>query len=610
MGARRLAPALFALVLCTISFAACSSDEAADPKGGPGCANGQKDGDEQGVDCGGPCGLCAGASCTVGDDCKSGECNASKCTAPAGKPCGVGVTNGLCDNGQPCETNADCKQNFCGPDAKCATPAPGPMNGIKDNGETDVDCGGPNAPGCANGKQCGADTDCADKYCPEGSPRVCVEPKCDDGLKNGEESDKDCGGSKCGKCNVGQACNGDNDCTAACNYDKKCVEGPSCKPQFGGDTCGEGNFEDAGKKHESCCKSLPVPGFTDAKFAGKQVYLDKYEVTSGRIRAFIEAIAAKNAGVPDVKGYIAASQPTRWDASFNFILPSGDDVEDNVSMPHATQFNSPYQVDAASNVGYFYSFNATRYEYVHGEDCYTGPNSYSLSTYFYPLNVLQLFSGQVARADVFGDMGQKLDTKNELEQKSMTCIPAAVLAAFCHWDGGELATDAVLDFVTNTPASLGFQSGCGTCTNSSQSSASCGRCAPLDSVQAYSDSGSDPVGGYAYSYPSYSATTQGDYSSDDGAEKTAIIAAPGRVTADKVAINAGDEPWMDLHGNVMEIVYNTKSSSLEFGIKYRGIGYNSARAAINSPGAVDNKQSMRWPEYKAGYSGGRCMRFK
>jgi hypothetical protein len=249
MGAHRFVAGAFALVVVAVGTSACSSEEAtADPgttapvRGGPGCANGKKDDGETGVDCGGPCGKCGGDSCADLQECKSGDCKDGLCTAP--------ITPGV----------------------------PGPTNGVKDNGETDVDCGGPNAPACAAGKTCASETDCADKYCPDATPRVCVTPKADDGVLNGTETDIDCGGgapTNAAKCAVGKKCLVDGDCTGACNYKKLCVESPSCKPQFGGDTCGAGNYEDVGKEHESCCKTLPVPGYTDPSYAGKEVYLDK-----------------------------------------------------------------------------------------------------------------------------------------------------------------------------------------------------------------------------------------------------------------------------------------------------------------------------------------------
>ena len=562
MGSLRLVASAFTLVVLAVGLSACSSEEAAadpgtepPPRGGPGCANGKKDDGETGVDCGGVCGKCGGDPCAEVTECKSGECKDGKCTTPIGNPA-----------------------------------VPGPTNGIKDNGETDVDCGGPNAPVCAAGKTCASEVDCADKYCPEATPRVCVTPKADDGVLNGTETDIDCGGgapTNAAKCGVGKKCLVDGDCTGACNYKKLCVESPSCKPQFGGDTCGAGEFEEAGKEHESCCRTLPVAGFTDSNYAGKQVFLDKYEITAGRVRAFIEDMAAKNGGEPNIKAWIAANKPKLWSSTFDFILPSGNEVTDDVPMPHVVASNSP----ATANVGVFYSLNAQRYTYVHGENCFVDDGSYGFPTFFFPKAVQDL-NGAKERAVPNGDNGPlAVGAKEQLDMKSMNCIPAAVLAAFCHWDGGQLATDEVLDFVTAAPSTLGFAAGCGT------------RCAPLAQVQATSDSGDD-TGLQSY-WPYYNGTSEGTWR----------VAAPGRVTTDAVKINAADEPWMDLHGNMHEIVLDTNAGAFQnqFGIKYRGLGYSSARAGGNSTNPGDPAKLVgryNWPEYKAAYSGGRCMRFK
>jgi hypothetical protein len=580
--------------------------------GGPGCANGVKDGDEVGVDCGGACQKCAGDGCIVDGDCKSGKCEAGKCAAPAGKPCGVGVASGPCNENQPCETNDDCKTKKC-EGAKCVVGAPGPTNGVKDNGETDVDCGGPNAPACPAGKACLTNDDCAEKYCPE-DKKVCVTPTCTDGVQNGDESDVDCGGTKCPKCAVGKKCNLDGDCAgspAGCNYKKLCVESASCKPQFGGDTCGAGNYEDPGKAHESCCRTLEVTGYADPKNPGKKVYLDKYEVTAGRMRAFIEAISAANGGQPNVRGWIQANTPAIWDPSWNQFMPTSNIEPADTAMPHYTL---PSGVNPTNNVGLYYQFGSARYVYVHGEDCYVGPPnvaSYGFPTFWYPKDVMENQNGGAERGAPLTDSppNPPIPTggatvaeraKAQLDMKSMTCTTSAMLAAFCAWDGGQLATDEVLDFVTGTPASLGSNPGCGTCNGGSAATANCGRCAPLQiagqtlfNVQAVSDAGND--NGIPYRYPFYNGMGEGVFR----------IAAPGRVTTDVVRINAADEPWMDLHGNVQEIAFNMTGATFtgEFMIKYRGIGYNSSRA-------LQNNTAMKYPEYKAAYSGGRCMRFK
>ncbi len=72
-----------------------------------------------------------------------------------------------------------------------------------------------------------------------------------------------------------------------------------------------------------------------------------------------------------------------------------------------------------------------------------------------------------------------------------------------------------------------------------------------------------------------------------------------------VRIAAGDEPWMDLHGNMEEAVLDMTGATFtgNFGLKYRGIGYNSSRA-------LSNPTALKYPEYKAAYTGARCMRFK
>jgi alpha-tubulin suppressor-like RCC1 family protein len=110
-------------------------------------------------------------------------------------------------------------------------------NGVKDPGETDVDCGGSCLAyglGCAEGKACGANADCASGDCFAG---VCVS--CRDRVKDGTETDIDCGGSICPKCWGGQTCLVGTDCTlGVCTANGTCAchpSGGSCNT--GGDCC-------------------------------------------------------------------------------------------------------------------------------------------------------------------------------------------------------------------------------------------------------------------------------------------------------------------------------------------------------------------------------------
>lgn len=76
------------------------------------------------------------------------------------------------------------------------------------------------------------------------------------------------------------------------------------------------------------------------------------------------------------------------------------------------------------------------------------------------------------------------------------------------------------------------------------------------------------------------------------------IAPPGRVVADTVRMSAGDEPWTDLQGNLLETVLKADGS---FGYKGLGIGYSSV---------THHRAQILTPRMKAGAFGARCMRFK
>jgi hypothetical protein len=100
------------------------------------------------------------------------------------------------------------------------------FNGVQDQDETDVDCGGVCGPSCAGGKVCSVPNDCFYGIC---TNNVCVDPTCDDGLLNQGETAIDCGGPCGATCEVGQRCVAHTDCVSAvcdlANYE--CIP-PSC----------------------------------------------------------------------------------------------------------------------------------------------------------------------------------------------------------------------------------------------------------------------------------------------------------------------------------------------------------------------------------------------
>src|SRR4051812_44077059 len=69
-----------------------------------------------------------------------------------------------------------------GPDPACD-------DGARNGDESDVDCGGSCA-ACGDGAVCAVGTDCESKVCNS----VCAAPSCSDGVQNGGELGLDCGG--------------------------------------------------------------------------------------------------------------------------------------------------------------------------------------------------------------------------------------------------------------------------------------------------------------------------------------------------------------------------------------------------------------------------------
>jgi hypothetical protein len=100
-------------------------------------------------------------------------------------------------------------------------------DGIRDGNESDVDCGGSCTP-CGVGRVCIGPADCATQLCVN---NLCAAPvsDCTDGVRDGNESDVDCGGS-CTPCGVGRVCNGPADCATQLCVNNVCAQttGGSC----------------------------------------------------------------------------------------------------------------------------------------------------------------------------------------------------------------------------------------------------------------------------------------------------------------------------------------------------------------------------------------------
>ena len=226
--------------LCTSGV--CRSSLCTDPA----CIDGIRNGTETDVDCGGGAlnpRCMTGKSCLQDADCSTSYCLNGVCTVPT---CNDGLKNGTetdtdcggscngCSTGSHCLQDADCQRliflqvfpppgyrppSYCNAGA-CAEPTC--IDGIKNGWETDVDCGGRSCDACPAGKHCNSNSECQSQVCSNG---LCVEASCRlDGVKNGTETDVDCGGSCVNKCAISRACQTDGDCSSVSCVEGRCLE--------------------------------------------------------------------------------------------------------------------------------------------------------------------------------------------------------------------------------------------------------------------------------------------------------------------------------------------------------------------------------------------------
>lgn len=212
----------------------CSSDAVCTAAS---CDDEQLNGSESDLDCGGDtCPGCPdGDACTVDGDCVSGVCSDATCAEPScedetlnqdetAADCG-GSCEEACENGDACAVASDCESGVCGTQgcdagvARCCQ-VPSCADDIRNGSESDEDCGGA-CPDCADGDTCRVGADCASGACDDG---VCVS--CNDDEQNGNETDEDCGGANsCNRCAPGLVCLVDGDCASNVCQDGRCCGG-------------------------------------------------------------------------------------------------------------------------------------------------------------------------------------------------------------------------------------------------------------------------------------------------------------------------------------------------------------------------------------------------
>ncbi|MFM2154014.1 MAG: hypothetical protein RL199_2449, partial [Pseudomonadota bacterium] len=195
-------------------------------------------------------------TCTANTDCLSGLCAVPyKATKKVCLASGL-AAGSVCSNSQQCGPTGGSCEKFGGNNK--GTCAPFAADKVRNQGESDVDCGGVgSAPRCAAGRTCTGDDDCdasnnlvcrsgkcrgqtgavvtAASACISGATRsskvgartvtTCADPTCRDRVRNGDETDVDVGGPACPRAPESRACRIDSDCASGrCGVKGQCLK--------------------------------------------------------------------------------------------------------------------------------------------------------------------------------------------------------------------------------------------------------------------------------------------------------------------------------------------------------------------------------------------------
>lgn len=179
---------------------------------------------------------------TVSDYCSEGTASVSECT---GENCFINeytCTGTEFDWDYNLTTERCTDLGFAGcSNGACTGTVPSCSDGIQNQEETDVDCGGPCGATCENGQNCSSYADCQSGYCQDGVCATFPGPgeHCTNGIQDYDEEGVDCGGAYCPPCEIPAPCyhcfNGIQD------YDEEGIDcgGPYCPPCGTPDICEE-----------------------------------------------------------------------------------------------------------------------------------------------------------------------------------------------------------------------------------------------------------------------------------------------------------------------------------------------------------------------------------
>jgi hypothetical protein len=542
--------------------------------------SGKKGSDAGPVDaaCGADAGsLCAvGEACTADSDCQSNACRIGACAMSSETDVGCGgLGNPPCAAGKACQVASDCidkvcKANLC----KAATNT----DEVKNGNETDVDCGGTGNLPCALGDMCLVSADCASNLCPAAT-LVCTMASDHDGIKDGNETDVDCGGSDAKKCDVGKTCKAHTDCVSnGCDWHLRCADAPSCgavvpgetKGIWGRQTCGPNEYDypepASPSAQDSCCRAKTVASI------GGTAKMDVYPITAGRMRTFLERVNY------DVLDFVKSLPPgsTAWDPTWNDLIPGNG-------------MSNQWLSQAYDALGPGTSTDQGPGDRVHSRDgCSIGGldgTDGGMRTYYWD------FKGKCAPGDKYCINENSYGYPQYVyDTKPLNCVETALVAAFCAWDGGRLASFDEIEKAYSNGGAQSFPWGNQDPTK-----------APPAGWQ-----GNTPYN-YAYTWPTMPPMVTPWFDT-----KIVNIAAPGRMPKD-----ANPDGIVDLAGNVFHLV--TASTDVRMGWhmpfwsgSWQGHPIPDAKTGMLTASAVGaSYANLAWQttENQAYWAvGARCMR--
>jgi len=241
-------------------------------------------------------GQCVG--CVVASDCpgSDGPCSTRRCEAGV---CGFAYAAG--GTSTPTQVGGDCHKNVCDGVGHVVSTVDDFDVPLDANACTNDVCasGVPTHPAATAGTPCasGGGTVCNGAYacvecisgdqCTSGvcSGNVCQAPSCNDNVKNGAETNVDCGGPTCAKCAVGKTCAVNSDCATASCVNQTCA--PECHPVVNEVQASVGAaWDDWIEIYSGCGTSVDVSGWRLSYFPFGAWNSEYVEYTFGSGAAF------------------------------------------------------------------------------------------------------------------------------------------------------------------------------------------------------------------------------------------------------------------------------------------------------------------------------------